>query len=316
MASVLAQTFPPKSKFSADQVPDLTGRVAIVTGGNSGVGREIVKVLLEHNARVYMASRSKDKADQAVDALKIQTGKDAIFLELDLANLTTVRRAAEEFLSNETELHMLFNNAGIMYSPVDQLTADGYDLQLGTNVIGTSIAARACPVHTTAPPALLTGTQSSPDGHARVIFTSSSTAYSHAINWDALATKDGPARRRMSTQDLYSQSKFAGAVIAREFARRYGDKGIVAVSANPGNVRTELARNMRPYARRLLHATFYPAAMGALTPIWGATMPDTLAHNGEFLIPWARIGRCRRELYEDALGERLWDWMELQLKGR
>ncbi|KAI0738884.1 hypothetical protein C8Q80DRAFT_1202611 [Daedaleopsis nitida] len=108
---VIQGGFAPKSKFGADQIPDLTGRVALVTGGSGGIGLETVKVLLQHNAKVYLAARSRSKFESANASLKEMTGKEAIFLELDLSNLAAVKKSAEEFLSKERELHMLFNNA-------------------------------------------------------------------------------------------------------------------------------------------------------------------------------------------------------------
>ncbi len=147
----IQQSFPPKSKFSVDDIPDLAGRVVIVTGawnpfqaldafradvfalggGNVGIGYETVKVresfqnvpdtelrptatlqaLLQHGAKVYLAARSKEKAETAIASLKEATGKEAIFLELDLSSLSSVKKAADEFLRKETELHILFNNA-------------------------------------------------------------------------------------------------------------------------------------------------------------------------------------------------------------
>ncbi|OBZ73573.1 hypothetical protein A0H81_06418 [Grifola frondosa] len=102
---------PPKPKFSTDQIPDLTGRVMIVTGGYAGVGKETVKALLQHNAKVYIAARNRQKATEAIADLKAQTGQAALFLELDLADLAAVQKSAQEFLSKEHELHVLFNNA-------------------------------------------------------------------------------------------------------------------------------------------------------------------------------------------------------------
>ncbi|KAG8678437.1 hypothetical protein FRC08_017779 [Ceratobasidium sp. 394] len=135
--SLFCETFPGKPDWSTDQIPDLTGQTMIVTGGNAGIGRETSKALLNKNAKVYLAARSKSKADKAIEWLKTETGGRApIFLELDLADLASVRQAAEEFRRKEPELHVLFNNAGVMVSPVELKTADGYDLQFGTNVLG------------------------------------------------------------------------------------------------------------------------------------------------------------------------------------
>ena len=85
--------------------------MSVVLGGNTGIGFETVKALLAHNAKVYLAARNKEKATRAIAALKEETGKDAIFLALDLASLASVKRAAEEFLAKEPALHVLFNNA-------------------------------------------------------------------------------------------------------------------------------------------------------------------------------------------------------------
>lgn len=303
------QAFPPKSKFSTDQIPDLSGQVIIVTGGNVGIGKETIKALLQHNAKVYMASRSKDKADTAIQELKAQTdGKEAIFLELDLGNLASVRKAAEEYMSKETELHVLVNNAGVMWPPVDHLTSDGYDLQFGTNVLGHFFFTKLLI------PALVAGAGASQDQHSRIVNVSSSASYLETLHWNTF--KDSAERKKMSPNALYCQSKFGNVVVAREFAKRYADKGIVSTSLNPGNIETDLLRYVSPLKRRLLNLLLYPASQGALTQLWAGTMPETLDYNGKFLIPWARVGRCRKEAYDDQIGERLWNWLEEQVKDR
>ncbi|KAG6823031.1 hypothetical protein H0H92_011664 [Tricholoma furcatifolium] len=106
--SYLSQSFPPKSAFSVNDIPDLTGRVMIVTGANTG--KETAKALLAHNAKVYIAARNKEKTEAAIEDLRATTGKEAIFLKVDLADLPSIKAGAEEFLSKEKELHVLFNN--------------------------------------------------------------------------------------------------------------------------------------------------------------------------------------------------------------
>jgi retinol dehydrogenase-12 len=91
--------------------------------------------LLEKRAKVYIASRSRSKVEAAITELRQTTGREAIFLEVDLADLSSVRRAAAKFIDSEPDLHILFNNAGVMNPPMDMLTKDGYDLQMGTNVV-------------------------------------------------------------------------------------------------------------------------------------------------------------------------------------
>ncbi|KAG9086068.1 hypothetical protein FS749_003926 [Ceratobasidium sp. UAMH 11750] len=111
LPSILEQTFPPAPRWSVDQIPDLAGQIMIVTGGNSGIGYETCKALLAKNAKVYMAARCPKKANAAIAQLKEATnGKSPIFLQLDLADLQSVRAAATQFTRQETELHCLFNN--------------------------------------------------------------------------------------------------------------------------------------------------------------------------------------------------------------
>jgi NAD(P)-dependent dehydrogenase (short-subunit alcohol dehydrogenase family) len=127
-----SQLFPPKPTWTAEDVPDQTGKTVIITGGNSGIGKgiarvraklryfssqsshteyECIQVLLSKGAKVYIATRSKEKSDTAIEELKRDTGKESVFyLQLDLSDLVSVKTAAEEFIGKETELHTLYNN--------------------------------------------------------------------------------------------------------------------------------------------------------------------------------------------------------------
>ncbi|KAG9041745.1 hypothetical protein FS837_011813 [Tulasnella sp. UAMH 9824] len=224
---LLSEVFPPKSHFDPQRdMPDLTGKVVIVTGGNNGIGKETVKELLKKNAKVYLAARSRERGEAAVKELHAATGKTAQFLELDLASLDKTTASAKEFMSKENALHILFNNAGVMKTPIDELTAEGYDLQWGTNTLGHAHFT-ICLI-----PALLEGAKTSSDGKARVVNVSSDAAYGSCINWDTL--RDGPERRKLSPLSLYFQSKFGNYVFSCELARRYGDQGIISNALSPG----------------------------------------------------------------------------------
>ncbi|KAI0341487.1 NAD(P)-binding protein [Trametopsis cervina] len=306
---LLYQSFPPTSKFGTDQIPDLSGRVCVVTGGYTGIGKETTRALLQHNAKVYIAARSRAKAEPVLKELTTPEGNAPLFLQLDLAELASVRRCAEEFLSKETELHILFNNGGVLATTTDQLTADGYDLQFGTNVLGHWY------LTTLLLPALQRGARSSPDAHARIITSSSIGHYfaSPALDWETL--KDSEERRGAAARQLYFQSKFGNVLMARELARRYADKGIISIAINPGNIKTELYRDIPSFAFSILNFfMLYPPSLGTLTQLYAGTMPEALEHNGAFMIPWARIGRARPEAYDPELARRLWEWMEEQVK--
>lgn len=299
--------WPPAPTFSVDQIPDLTGRVTIVTGANTGVGKETVKALLQRNAKVYLAARSRAKAEAAIKDLKDATGKDAIFLELDLSSLASVRKAAKDFLAKERELHILFNNAGVMNPPVEELTADGYDLQFGTNVLGHWYFTELLL------PALQAGAKSAPDGYARVVYTSSSGAHlAKPINFDSF--RDHPVRRKIGTFDLYFQSKLLDGVVAHESSKRYKDMNILFYAADPGALRTDLQRHATAFQQKLADYLLHDASYGALTQLWAGTMPETVQYNGEFLVPYARPGRTQSAMYDPEIGKRVWAYMEDQIK--
>ncbi|TDL20585.1 NAD(P)-binding protein [Rickenella mellea] len=285
IASVISQQFPPKSKFQVQDIPDLTGKVVIVTGGNAGIGKETVKALLEHNAKVYVAARNKWKAEEAIRDLEMLTGKEAIFLPLDLADFSSIRRAAEEFLSKENTLHILFNNGGVMACPIDQLTKDGYDLQFGTNVLGHFFFTELL-MH-----ALFNVARSSPGEKARVVTTSSLANYFGDLDWDTFT--DTPARKKKGTQFLYSQSKFGNVVVARELARRYGDQGILSFSLHPGSIKTNLFRHLPNIIQSVMNLVLHDVSYGALTQLYAGTSPDVVDLNGRVLLSVGKIKKAQ-----------------------
>ncbi|KAG8862434.1 hypothetical protein FRB96_001505 [Tulasnella sp. 330] len=302
------QSYPPKSKFDVDRdIPDLSGKVVIVTGGNSGIGKHTA--LLNKNAKVYMASRSQEKAEAAINDLKRETGKEAIFLELDLASLHKVTRAAQEFKSKEKELHILFNSGGVMTPPIDLITEDGYDLQFGTNVLGHAHFTLSLISE------LEAGAKSSPDGKSRVVNTSSLVVYLHPITprirFDTL--QDNPERKKMGARTLYCQSKFGVIAFSNELAKRYADHGITSNAVNPGNLDTGLQRYMSKLQKWLTDLIFsHPAHLGALTQLYVGTSAETVDANGQMFIPWARPYIHEPETHDPESEAKLWDWIEEQ----
>ncbi|KAK7042188.1 NAD(P)-binding protein [Favolaschia claudopus] len=310
VVSYIKTNFPPKSKFSYDDIPDLSGQVIIVTGGSagqfSGVGKQTVKVLLQHNAKVYIAARSEESAKVAIKDLRSQTGKEAYFLHLDLADLHSVKRAAEEFKQKETQLHVLFNNGGVMSAPIEQVTPQNIDLQFGTNVLGHFYLTKLL-----LPVLLATATPGKP---ARVINSSSfalEMTPGNTIHFNTL--KDGPARKKLSPLNLYSQSKFGNLVFSNELARRYGDQGIMSVALHPGNIMTDLYRHAPTYQRKVMELSLYPVELGAQTQLWAGTTAEGANFNGKYLIPWARMGKANPKTLDPTLGKELWTWLEEQV---
>jgi len=306
MGQSFSEAFPPKAKWLPTDMPDMTGKVAIVTGGNSGMGKVSSKYLLLKNCTVYIFCRSASKAEEAIAELKRATGKEAHFVACDLADLESVKTSAKEFMAKEQRLDILFNNAGVMMTPMDQLTKQGYDMQFGTNVLG----------HAYLTLLLLPVLQSTATtfGSARVV-TNSSTLQSGApkggVDWATV--KDGPARKKMSTFTAYNQSKWANVVFANELARRYGSEGIVSTSLHPGLIRTELGRHsgLMAFGTRLLGNVVDP--LGATTQLYAGTAPEAASLNGKYLIPWARTGLARKDTEDTAAGQVLWKWIQEQI---
>jgi retinol dehydrogenase-12 len=296
--------FPGKSHFTVDDIPDLSGRVAIVTGGNSGIGFEIAKALLEHNAKVYLASRNAVRVQEAVERLEAETGNRAVPLIVELTKMASVKAAAEEFLAQEKALHMLFNNAGM--SGRNKLTEDGYDLVFCGNTLGPAYFTQLLI------PALLRGAAASPDGKSRVVNLTSVMHVRGRLDFETL--RDSPARRGKNRGFYYAQSKFGNIVFSNEFARQYGEHGIVSTSVHPGSIDTNIYRTSPQWLQWLVKPTMFSCAHGALTPLWAGTSPETVDLNGKYLVPWARVGTPAKATGDPALGKKLWDWVEAQVR--
>ncbi|KAG8694675.1 hypothetical protein FRC08_008323 [Ceratobasidium sp. 394] len=315
--SMYKENFPGKPRWSVDQIPDLTGQVMIVTGGNAGIGKETCKALLNKGAKVYLAARSKAKADEAIEWLKAETGgKAPAFLQLDLADLASVRRAVEEYKQKEERLDVLFNNGGVMAPPIEMKTATDYDIQFGTNVLGHYLFT------TLLLPVLIHTAQTSPRGHVRVVNVASNGhrfAPKGGIDYSVLIPNDPESearRRKMGTERLYAQSKWGNVVFANELARRYEAQGIISMSLHPGGIKTELQRHLTlgGISEAIVNMLLWPAPYGALTSLYAGTSPEGAELAGQYLIPWARVFKARSDTQDEEAGRKLWTWLEEQVK--
>ncbi|KAF8205286.1 NAD-P-binding protein [Mycena galopus ATCC 62051] len=292
---VLSQLFPPKPIFSVDKIHDLSGQVIIVTGGNSGIGKETVKALLQHNAKVYLSAWSPERAREVIDNLKFQTGKEAEFLQMNLTDLYS--RAAENFIQKESQLHVLFNDGTLsstadIRTPIGQLTAQKYDLQFGTNVL--TVGHFYLPKHLL-PTLLATATSGKPACVVN-IFSLSVEMFGENINYNAL--EESPARTRAGTLQMHHQNKFGNVVFSNELFRR---------SLNPGNLGTGLARHMDSkiqvlFLKLVSHLILYPVSHGALTQLWADITDVGATFGGKYFLAWARTTDLAEEMA-------LWTWL-------
>jgi protochlorophyllide reductase len=214
--------------WSTDDIGDLTGRVALVTGANSGIGYETASALADHGAHVILACRSEEKGRQARDRLESELDRSSLeLLRVDLADLVSVRRAAERVLSEHARLDVLVNNAGVMGVPY-RLTADGFELQMGTNHFGHFA---------------LTGLLLD-----RIVTTERSrivTVSSHMHRMGRLPLADLTGASARNTWASYGTSKLANLLFTAELSNRLGAAGLttLAVAAHPGWTRSNLAGN-------------------------------------------------------------------------
>ncbi|KAJ7064334.1 hypothetical protein C8F01DRAFT_1219220 [Mycena amicta] len=316
MAALLTRISPPKFAPERD-IPDLSGRVILVTGGNSGIGYETVKQLLLKNATVYLAARSPDKAAQAIEKLAQETnGKRAVFLCVDLADLVSVRRAAEEFLKKEERLDVLFNNGGVMNSPPEMLTAQKYDLQFGTNVIGHFFLTDLLL------PALLKSI-SVTGSPARIVHTSSighNLAPPGGIEYVSL--KDSPERDAwvkqaggmMAPLRLYGESKLGNILISNYFAKLYPGV-IVSCAVHPGPIKTELGRHSAWWLRMTSDLFFYPTPVGAYTQLWAGTTASVEEMNTKYFVPFCKLGESSKQARDEKLEKEVVVYIRKQLEG-
>lgn len=225
MGNTISQFFPPKPVFTESSLPDLTGRVYIITGASAGIGKELARLLYSRNGTVYVAARSAEKANAAIAWIKEthpSSQGTVRFLKLDLGDLTTIKPTVQQFLSQENRLDVLFNNAGVMIPPKGSRTTQGYDLQLGTNCVGPFLLTKLLI------PTLLETAKIAPPGTVRVTWTSSGAA-------DLMAPKGGVdvtslgAELNKGAWGWYGVSKGGNVLHALEMQRRYGEQGIMSL---------------------------------------------------------------------------------------
>ena len=261
------------AKWTAADVPDQSGRVAVVTGANSGIGYEAAAVLAGRGARVVVAVRDLGKGESAVHQIKRRNPDAEVALQqLDLSSLASVRAAAEDLRAAYPRIDLLINNAGVMYPP-KQTTADGFELQFGTNHLGHFALTGLLLDH------LL------PVEGSRVV-----TVASIAHNIQAgIHFEDLQWERSYNRVAAYGQSKLANLMFTYELQRRLADKQAptIAVAAHPGISNTELMRHIPgsglPGFSRLAGLVTNSPAVGALATLRAAT--DAAVRGGQYYGP-------------------------------
>jgi len=294
------------AKWTAADVPDQSGRTAIITGSNTGIGYEAAAVLAARGAHVVLAVRNLDKGNDAAIRIKRASPNAVVSVqELDLTSLDNIRAAADALRSAHPRIDLLINNAGVMHTPRAR-TKDGFELQFGTNHLG----------HFALTGQLLDNMLSI-EGSRVVTISSQAHRFRGTIDFDDLH-----AEKKYDRAAAYARSKVANLMFTYELARRLKSKGAqtIATAAHPGSSNTELTRNYPALLRAPTEFVWglmaQSAEMGALPTLRAATDPGV--RNGEYYGPDG-LGEQRghpkrvesnRQSYDEQVQRRLWEVSE------
>jgi len=252
--------------WTAADIPDQSGRLALITGASSGLGLETARALVRRGATVVLGCRSRQRSEQARTSLLADAAGGAIdLLDLDLADLASVRAAGRELADRYGRLDLLINNAGVMGLP-RSLTSDGFEMQFGVNHLG----------HYALTMALLPLLRARPA--SRVVTVTSGAQYFGRIAFD-----DPQGERRYDRWAAYGQSKLANVMFALELQQQLRAAGadVLSLAAHPGIARTNLQPAsvaasgswFEPLAYRVMGPLMQSSAMGALPQLFAATAP-------------------------------------------
>jgi NAD(P)-dependent dehydrogenase (short-subunit alcohol dehydrogenase family) len=287
------------TKWTTADIPDQTGRTAVITGANTGLGYETASALAAKGAHVVLAVRNLDKGKEAARGIEQATpGASVAVQQLDLTSLESIRAAADQLRASHESIDLLINNAGVMMTP-KSTTRDGFELQFGTNHLG----------HFAFTGLLIDRVLAVP-GSRVVTVSSTGHRFARGIRFDDLQWEHDYSR-----VGAYGQAKLANLMFTYELQRRLIGTNTIAAAAHPGGSNTELMRNL-PAAIRgvgtLLTPLFQGPDMGALPTLRAATDPGVLG--GQYFGPdgfgeqrgYPKIVRSTAASHDAAAQRRLW----------
>jgi NAD(P)-dependent dehydrogenase (short-subunit alcohol dehydrogenase family) len=283
--------------------PDLGGHTVVVTGGNSGIGKEAAVELATMGARVVVAARNRAKGEAALAEITSRSGHDTVELaDLDLASTVSIRAFAEKFLANHDRLDVLLNNAGLTLRTRRE-TADGFETVFGVNHLGHFLLTALLHDRLVA---------SAP---ARVVTVASDA---HRFARGGLDFDDLMATKRYRPFAVYSRSKLANILFTRELARRLDGTGVTANSLHPGFVASNFAREgdtgaLGNFAMVVGRPFAVSSAKGAQTSVYLCSSPDVEGVTGQYFAKSA-LATTSAAGEDDEAARRLWAVSEQLLR--
>ena len=290
-----------KRKWDSRDIVDQKGRIAIVTGSSSGIGYEAARVLAEKNASVILANRNLKKSTAAAERIReAYLQADVRTMELDLADLKSIRRFSDKFLKDFSRLDLLINNAGVMMPPYAK-TSDGFELQFGTNHLG----------HFALTGLLLDVINQTPE--ARIVNVSSSAHLYGRLDFDDLNWE----KRKYKKARAYGDSKIANLYFTSELQKKLKEAGqkTLVTAAHPGWTATELQRHtgILEFMNRFVGQHI---SMGALPTLYAAVGEEV--EGGDYFGPggWREVRgypkkvQSNRLSHDEEIAVRLWEVSE------
>ncbi|XP_070572840.1 retinol dehydrogenase 11-like [Ptychodera flava] len=270
----------------------LDGKTAIVTGGNSGIGKQTAIALAKRGARVILACRNKKKGDAVAEEITAATGNDDVLcMHCDLASLQSVRHFAQEFCNSEERLDLLINNAGLLKD--HELTEDGFDVVFSSNYLGHFLLVN------------LLMDKLKEGASSRIINVSSDMYMFANIDWNNLGANTDRTK-------AYSNSKLCNVLFTHQLAKVLKGTGVSAFSLHPGCIDSELKRNWYGWLRTIAPVVtlifFKPVEAGMHTPLHCSVAPGLEAHSGKYfkgckprwVLPFARDDVAAKRLWEES----------------
>lgn len=270
----------------------LDGKTAIITGANTGIGKETAIDLAKRGARIIMACRDPERGQAAVkEVIEKSENQNVVYMKLDLADSKSIREFAEAVNKDEPKLNLLINNAGVMVCPYGK-TADGFEMQIGVNHMGHFLLTYLL---------LDLIKKSAP---ARIINVSSL-----AHRWGSINLDDINSEKGYDKQAAYSQSKLANVLFTRSLAKRLEGTGVTTYSLHPGVVQTDLWRHLNG-PQQVLMKIASPftknSSQGAQTSIYCAVEPSLENESGGYYSDCAPAN-CSAAGKDDVLAQKLWE---------
>lgn len=319
---ILKDFSPPKPTFLPESYPDLTGKVVAITGTSAGIGFQTAKLLLLKNACIIAINRNPEKTAISFDRLVQELSKEdptfnkekfnsrVFSITIDLGDLTTIKSVNNQLNNyNISKIDYVIFNAGVMQPPKNSKTAQGFELQIGTNVLGHHLLMKF--LH----PYVMKSVAA--DFTPRVVWVTSIGHFMSPKNGgiDFNSFKDASNCDKLT---VYGQSKVGNIFQAYIYGVQNKKNGIISLSVHPGYLNTELQRSYNAFRRFISKFFVKPAIYGSYTELFALLYPNiTVEQNGRYIGPWGNFRQIRQDVEEgltNGTAQKFWDWADREVE--